>query len=55
MAEHNDVGEYNKRMPQPVPTPATAGYPNNIPSTQTKTKRGQGAAQRGNKYSKNSQ
>lgn len=43
------------KKPIPVSVPNTAGYPNNVANTQTKTKRGQGAAQRGNKYSKNSQ
>lgn len=55
MAEHNDKGEYNNPMPKPVTTPNTAGYPNNVANTQTKPKRGVGAAQRGTKYSKNSQ
>lgn len=47
------MAEYNQ--PKPVPVPSTAGYPNNTANTQTKPKRGVGAAQRGNKYSKNSQ
>lgn len=47
------MAEY--KQPQKVPVPNTAGYPNNVANTQTKAKRGQGAAQRGNKYSKNSQ
>jgi hypothetical protein len=42
-------------QPKPVPVPNTAGYPNNVPNTQTKVKRGTGAATRGTKYSKNSQ
>lgn len=47
------MAEY--KQPQPVPVPNTAGYPNNVPNTQTKTKRGTGAATRGKNYSKNSQ
>lgn len=47
------MAEY--KQPQPVPVPNTAGYPNNVANTQTKTKRGTGAAQRGKNYSKNSQ
>lgn len=47
------MSEYKK--PQPVPVPATAGYPNNVANTQTKTKRGTGAATKGTGYSKNSQ
>lgn len=47
------MSEHNK--PQPVPVPNTAGYPNNVANTQTKVKRGTGAATKGNKYSKNSQ
>ena len=43
------------KKPTPVPVPNTAGYPNNVASTKTKPMRGAGAAQRGNKYSKNSQ
>jgi hypothetical protein len=42
-------------QPKPVPVPNTAGYPNNVPATQTKPMRGAGAAQTGNKYSKHSQ
>lgn len=47
------MSEY--KQPQKVPTPATAGYPNNVPNTQTKPMRGTGAATQGNKQSKNSQ
>lgn len=47
------MSEY--KQPQPVPVPATAGYPNNVANTQTKTKRGTGAATKGTGYSKNSQ
>lgn len=43
------------KKPTPVPTPATAGYPNNVANTQTKSKRGTGAATKGTGYSKNSQ
>lgn len=42
-------------QPKPVPVPNTAGYPNNVPNTQTKVTRGSGAATRGNKHSKSSQ
>ena len=51
MAEHDDTGEYNKKMPQSVPVPKTAGYPNNIASTQTVKTRGTGAATKGTKCS----
>lgn len=44
-----------KIKPVPVPNMPDAGYPNNVASTKTKPMRGAGAAQRGNKYSKNSQ
>ena len=47
------MAEY--KQTKKVPVPATAGYPNNTPNTQTKAIRGTGAAQRGTKYSKNSQ
>lgn len=47
------MAEYNQ--PKPVPVPNTAGYPNNTTNTQTKVKRGTGAATRGKGYSKNSQ
>jgi hypothetical protein len=50
---HFKMAEYNQ--PKPVPVPNTAGYPNNVPNTQTKVKRGTGAAVRGKGYSKNSQ
>jgi len=39
-------------QPKPVPVPNTAGYPNNIPSTQTVKTRGTGAATKGTKSSK---
>jgi hypothetical protein len=42
-------------QPQKVPVPDTAGYPNNVANTQTKKKRGTGAATKGTGYSKNSQ
>ena len=48
-----NMSEY--KQPQPVPVPNTAGYPNNVPNTQTKVKRGTGAAVRGKHYNKNSQ
>ena len=38
-----------------TPVPNTAGYPNNAPNTQTKVRRGNGAATKGTKMSKNSQ
>lgn len=47
------MAEYKK--PQPVPVPNTAGYPNEVANTQTKVKRGTGAATKGTGYSKNSQ
>ena len=34
-----------------VPVPNIAGYPNNVPNTQTVPTRGSGAATRGNKSS----
>lgn len=34
-----------------VPVPNIAGYPNNVPNTQTVLTRGSGAATRGNKSS----
>lgn len=39
------------KQPQKVPVPNTAGYPNNVPNTQTVKTRGTGAAVRGNKSS----
>jgi hypothetical protein len=42
------------KQPTKVAVPSTSGYPNNVASTQTKTKRGTGAATKGTKYSKNS-
>ena len=47
------MAEY--KQPVSVPVPQGNGYPNNVPNTQTKAIRGTGAAQRGNKQSKNSQ
>ena len=47
------MSEY--KQPQKTPVPNTAGYPNNVPNTQTKQKRGTGAAVKGINYSKNSQ
>lgn len=47
------MAEY--KQPQNVPVPNTAGYPNNVANTQTKKKRGTGAATKGTGYSKNSQ
>ena len=43
------------KMPKPVPVPNTAGYPNNVPNTQTKRTRGTKNTTRGNSHSKNSQ
>ena len=43
------------KQPTPVPVPQGNGYPNNIPSTQTKPTRGFGAATKGRNMSKNSQ
>ncbi len=43
------------KQPEKCPVPNTGGYPNAIPSTQTKKIRGTGAATQGTKYSKNSQ
>lgn len=39
------------KQPQPVPVPNTAGYPNNVPNTQTVKTRGTGAATKGTKSS----
>lgn len=47
------MAEY--KQPKPVPVPNTSGYPNNVANTQTKKKRGTGAATKGTGYSKNSQ
>ena len=38
--------------PVPVPVPNTAGYPNNVPNTQTVKTRGTGAATKGTDSSK---
>lgn len=43
------------KQPKQVPVPKIAGYPNKVANTQTKKKRGTGAAVRGTGYSKNSQ
>jgi len=40
------------KQPQKVPSPNTAGYPNNVPNTQTVKTRGTGAATKGTKSSK---
>tara|TARA_R100000995_G_scaffold67946_1_gene36579 strand:- start:361 stop:513 length:153 start_codon:yes stop_codon:yes gene_type:complete len=40
------------QQPKNVPVPDFAGYPNNIPSTQTIPMKGKGASTRGNKVSK---
>jgi len=40
------------KQPKPVPTPNTAGYPNNVPNTQTVKTRGTGAATKGTNSSK---
>jgi hypothetical protein len=40
------------KSPKPVPVPHTAGYPNNVPNTQTVKTRGTGAATKGTKSSK---
>lgn len=42
-------------QPKPVPVPNTAGYPNNVPNTQTVKMKGAGAATKGNKFSNKSQ
>ena len=42
------------KSPKSYPVPKTSGYPNKIPSTQTKKMKGTGAATKGIKYSKNS-
>lgn len=52
---HSDSGEYNKVKGTPVQAVPGSGYPNNVATTQTKAYRGTGAAQRGNKMSKNTQ
>lgn len=43
-----------KCPPAPIPTPVpnTAGYPNNVPNTQTVKTRGTGAATKGTNSSK---
>jgi len=43
------------QQPKPIPVPQTAGYPNNVPNTQTVKTRGTGAAIKGTNHSKNSQ
>jgi hypothetical protein len=40
------------KQPQKTPVPNTAGYPNNVPNTQTVKTRGTGAAIKGTKSSK---
>jgi hypothetical protein len=49
------MAEYKKPQPVPVPNMPDAGYPNNVANTNTKKKRGTGAATKGTGYSKNSQ
>lgn len=39
------------QQPKNVPVPNTAGYPNNVPNTQTVKTRGTGAATKGTKSS----
>ena len=41
-----------QKKPKPVPVPHTAGYPNNVPNTQTVKTRGCGAATKGCNSSK---
>ena len=41
-------------QPKPCPMPLMAGYPNNIPNTQTQQMKGKGAATKGTGFSKNS-
>ena len=50
MAEHKEGSAEYKGI-KSVPVPNTAGYPNNIASTQTVKTRGTGAATKGNKHS----
>jgi hypothetical protein len=54
MAEHNDTGEYNQRMPKTytVSNLGNNGYPNKVANTQTQKTRGTGAATRGTGHSK---
>lgn len=52
---HRDEGEYNKMKKTSVQAVPGSGYPNNTANTQTKATRGNGAAQRGTKMSKNTQ
>ena len=51
MAEHKEGSAEYKGI-KSVPVPKTAGYPNNIASTQTVKVRGTGAATKGNKCTK---
>ena len=50
MVEHKEGSAEYKGI-KSVPVPNTAGYPNNIASTQTVKTRGTGAATKGNKHS----
>jgi hypothetical protein len=50
MAEHDDRTEDYTRIKK-VPTPQTAGYPNNVANTQTQKTRGSGAATKGTGHS----
>ena len=50
MSEHKEGSAEYKGI-KSVPTPNTAGYPNNIASTQTVKTRGTGAATKGTKHS----
>lgn len=45
-----DTNKYTQ--PKEVPVPDTAGYPNNVPNTQTQKMRGAGAATKGTGFSK---
>lgn len=49
------MATYKTPQNVPVPNMPDAGYPNNVANTQTKKKRGTGAATKGTGYSKNSQ
>ena len=49
-AEHKEGSAEYKGI-KSVPTPNTAGYPNNIASTQTQKTRGTGAQTKGTKHS----
>ena len=51
MAKEHKEGSAEYKGVKSVPTPKTAGYPNNIASTQTVKTRGTGAATKGTKHS----